>query len=76
MSGRTYTIGLPVSVTVNDDGSLLVEVHLEDMGVSILDCVDLSDDDRPVEIIEAEIRNDSAIAEAAFYSNRITVKRG
>lgn len=37
MDARTYLLGLPVSVTVNDDGTVRIEVYLEDVSEGIRD---------------------------------------
>lgn len=65
--GRDYLVGMPVLVTVRDDGTVHLEICAEDIVEAVADCdttEDVSDDQRVA---------DSATAGAAFTARTLTL---
>ena len=70
MTERSYVVGLPVVLTIREDGSLLVEVDLSEAS-------DLHDSSvaHAGDVSDAEIDADSALIEAAIEAGRVEVVR-
>lgn len=69
MTKRSYLVGLPVGVTVDDDGTVTVCTYLED----VADIEIHEDDDQ--NITDAQMTLDTARIVAAYNSNEIRVER-
>lgn len=65
--GRTYLLGLPVSVTMHDDGTVEVQVHLEDASEAIRDeaGVQYGDEDSVAALTMETVEDDAVTFEQA-----------
>jgi len=72
---RGYTIGAPVGVTVNPDGTLELTVYLGEAAEGVADSFDDADDITPGEalVAAANRQTDSATVAAAVAAGRFTV---
>ena len=68
--GRSYTIGCPVTITLNDDGSVSVVVYLGEAGEGVADDVDYDDFGR--EIPNPHQDDDVARIMAAIDAGHVT----
>ena len=69
MTTRTYLVGLPVGITVEDDGTVTVCVYLEEAG----DLEVTGDEDEPIS--REQLLTDSALVMAAYEASAIRVER-
>lgn len=59
MSKRSYTVGLPVGITVDDDGNVSISIDLSEAGLSVADAFEDGSDD-----LEDDNNLDPAIKES------------
>ena len=73
MAARSYLVGLPVLVTVDEDGQVTATVDLAEAGAAVHHSEDTDEDGAPLYTV-AEIQQDAATVDQAFAARRITVE--